>query len=459
MPNTCVFTIVSKNYLHFARALMESVKAVAPDVARVVALCDRFDFYNPESEIFTVIPVEELNILQFEELTIRSTIVELNTAVKPFVFANLYSNNHYRKLIYFDPDILIYGSLEPMRALLDKYNILLTPHITEPVIGSTTPSELDIIQSGTYNLGFIALRCNERTLEFLDWWKAHLLTDCIIDKERGIFLDQKWIDLAPGMFEGVRVVRDPGWNVAYWNLRQRVVVQKNSCYFVNEKPLVFFHFSGFRPLDRVFSAHNNSYEFESLPTAVQTIIDDYRIRLQDHGADITRHYRYAFASRPDGVWLPDIVRQAYRRNKIYMQNIGPQHREFYAKLLAVLSEPANIAGRSNALISRIGHEIYLARPEIREAYPDLFANDAEGFAKWYVESVEREYQLPSELVTPVKQILEMQHDGKHRNIGSRVLTSLLNMMDRSDRLRRIVVKLTSKRVRHKLRFFLLKFDR
>ena len=57
----------------------------------------------------------------------------------------------------------------------------------------------------------------------LDWWGVRLERDCIVDPERGFFVDQRWIDLVPGMADDFYVLRDPGFNVAYWNLPTRTV--------------------------------------------------------------------------------------------------------------------------------------------------------------------------------------------------------------------------------------------
>ena len=84
-----------------------------------------------------------------------------------------------------------------------------------------------MLQSGTYNLGFIALRASDEARRFVAWWQRKLLRDCVVDIARGLFTDQKWIDLVPGMYCGVGIVRDPGWNVAYWNLNHRQVTQSN----------------------------------------------------------------------------------------------------------------------------------------------------------------------------------------------------------------------------------------
>ena len=69
---------------------------------------------------------------------------------------------------------------------------------------------------------------------------CHNQIDC------GLFTDQRWVDLAPAFFEGLKILRDPGYNVATWNLTHRTVAGSlESGLTVNGRPLCFFHFSGF----------------------------------------------------------------------------------------------------------------------------------------------------------------------------------------------------------------------
>jgi hypothetical protein len=92
---------------------------------------------------------------------------------------------------------------------------LQTPHLTGELDEGYHPTELDILRSGVYNLGFLGLTRSQETMRFLKWWQVRLHDRCLVDLNRGLFVDQRWMDLAPGLFDGVFVLRDPGCNVAY----------------------------------------------------------------------------------------------------------------------------------------------------------------------------------------------------------------------------------------------------
>ena len=82
------------------------------------------------------------------------------------------------------------------------------------------------------------------TTNVLQWWQSKLEFDCRVNLAENLFVDQRWMDLTPGLFDDVRVLRHEGYNVAYWNLKHRAVAKVAGGFDVNGVPLVSFHFSG-----------------------------------------------------------------------------------------------------------------------------------------------------------------------------------------------------------------------
>jgi hypothetical protein len=109
---------------------------------------------------------------------------------------------------------------------------------------NSLPNEMTFLQSGAFNLGFIGLSKTEETLHFLRWWKERLWHYCLSDVQKGLFVDQKWIDLVPSLFERVHILKEPAYNVAYWNLQEKTFAVGKDTLTVNGVPLYFFHFSG-----------------------------------------------------------------------------------------------------------------------------------------------------------------------------------------------------------------------
>ena len=68
---------------------------------------------------------------------------------------------------------------------------------------------------------------------------------CFVQVDKGLFVDQIWLNYAPLYYDRVFIIRHLGYNIAYWNFHERSIEQMGGRWFVNKKfPLKFFHFSG-----------------------------------------------------------------------------------------------------------------------------------------------------------------------------------------------------------------------
>lgn len=146
--------------------------------------------------------------------------------------------------VFADADVMFFSDLrEPLAALGDKA-FLLTPHQTEL---STDQAEHDYLQSGWINAGFFAI-CNSHTAtkRILGWLINRITRRGFFAPSLGLYCDQSWLSQLPLAFnDDVAICSHPGMNVAYWNLPERKLTWHNGHFYVNGKPLVFFHFSGF----------------------------------------------------------------------------------------------------------------------------------------------------------------------------------------------------------------------
>lgn len=306
-------TIVSRNYLHFARVVCESFLAAHPGARFFVLLVDRL---GPEEtfaqEKFELIPVESIAIPQFASIAFKYDILELNTNVKPSFLKWILKNRNIERLIYLDPDIYVYSALAETYQLLDSADVVLTPHILSPVQDDRRPREQDFLLSGVFNLGFVGVANRKGSIEILDWWEARCLGSGFSEQRAGLFVDQKWANLFPCFFAKVAISRDPGCNMAYWNLHERRIERRDGEYWVNgASRLKFFHFSGMdlNDINRV-SKYQNRFTLRERADLVP-VFEEYLGRVsrnRNTGADLVP---YAFGSFSDGTAVTELARRVY----------------------------------------------------------------------------------------------------------------------------------------------------
>lgn len=237
------------NYLSKAMILCSSLKKYHPECITIICLVEEeipreigeFKYFDK------IILAKDLGIENFYQYMFKHTIIEGATCVKGHLFQYLLDNyQDENKFIYLDPDVKVFSCLEELEALLEQEEIVITPHLTgyRKELSYIKHHEISVLQHGVYNLGFLGIRRGEESRKFINWWTSRLYKYCYDDKENGIFTDQKWIDLAPALFD-VYILKHPGYNFAWWNYPTREVTGDNENYSVNDSKLRFMHFSHF----------------------------------------------------------------------------------------------------------------------------------------------------------------------------------------------------------------------
>ncbi len=379
-PIPALFTIVSANYIAFAATLMQSVRRFHPDMPRYIILADaprQFEGLDLAAEL---IACDDLGIELIGNMKLWYSVIELNTAIKPFTFQYLFTRRGFHAAIYLDPDIELYAPLDSVLSGMLDHSLVLTPHMTKPLQDGKHPSDLSIMKSGVHNLGFVAVRNDEDGCALVRWWCERLYAHCRVDVPGNIFTDQRWMDLAPAFVERTLLLRDPGYNLAYWNLVHRTVTRSDEgVWQVDGQPLAFFHFSGIDPEDPAsFSRHQNRFTIATLGV-VAGLCAGYRGRVLANGWLATRTIPYGFARFDDGEPILDAMRhwllQAGDDGLIAKHEPLRVDTAFFA-----VADETRFAGGTQ--LTRYMHQLWRDRPDLHAAFDLGSSTGVANYVAW-----------------------------------------------------------------------------
>ncbi|MDN4593224.1 hypothetical protein, partial [Polycladomyces subterraneus] len=243
-------TITTLNRIHMAMVMAKSVKELHPNAG--IAVCVVEEKIPEQARNFKyfdhIVLAKNLGHPDFYRHMFKHKLNEGCWSLKPRLLLYLLRTFQAEdRLVYLDTDTKVFSPFHEVNQVLDQSPIILTPHITHPSMQDELEKmqdELEILKHGLYNSGFIALKRTEESLRFLNWWTERLNRLCYRDLSRGIYGDQRWLDLAPIYFD-VHILQHPGYNVAKWNLYHRKITLTNGKFLVNDQPLRFYHFAGF----------------------------------------------------------------------------------------------------------------------------------------------------------------------------------------------------------------------
>jgi hypothetical protein len=296
---TVSFTICANNYLAHAKTLAISFKKNHPDIPFIIAIVDEPNATINYEDLGAdeVLWASDLLLNLIKELKDTYGIAELCTVVKPELFKYLYRNHEC--VLYIDPDIKVFSKFDEIFIALKDYDMILTPHICSPTGDVGHPQDKDLMRTGIYNLGFLAMKKTKKTLAFLNWWDKRVKAYGFHDLSKGYFYDQIWLGYAPAFLDNVFVIRHLGYNMANWNLHERKLIEKNSKYYVNDSTtkLCFFHFSHFKMESLpILASYNKNFNLNNRPD-LKSIYLEYQSDLLVNGYNDLKNIEYTYGKK------------------------------------------------------------------------------------------------------------------------------------------------------------------
>ncbi len=237
-------TISTFSHLYKVYALCESLEKQKHDFTLHVLVSDSdSDFAFPNCRFWRLSDLKSdstsINIIR----KYKHHSDKLRWSLKP-VLIKFLLDQEAEKVIYLDNDLYFYSGYQFLFDLLNKYSVLLTPHYYK----HDPQKEQNWLEAnfkvGLFNAGFIG--ASKNSSETLQWWAECCEYRCEKNIWRGLFDDQKYLDLVPVMDENAHIVRHMGCNVASWNTETCERKMINGELKINgEFPVVFIHFNPF----------------------------------------------------------------------------------------------------------------------------------------------------------------------------------------------------------------------
>ena len=238
-----ICSVATNSYLPRFLCLLRSVHRFHPE-ARVV-LC------QPERELHPIIDKLRLHAVRASDLygddfwrrPLRHSIAETSRAIRPRAIQ--YALNMYPEesvVIGLDADMTIESPLVDAIDLILRTDIVVTPHYLHGPVGQPVSDLILALSRGTYNSGFVGLRRGVTAASFLAWWQDKAEAMCSYDPSRGLYYEQKWLDAAAALFP-LTVIRHHGYNVGYWNVRERAIQWSGHRWEACGQPLTCIHWS------------------------------------------------------------------------------------------------------------------------------------------------------------------------------------------------------------------------
>ncbi len=242
MHNFC--TLFDSNYLPRALVMYQSLVATGDDFRLYVVCFDElaFDVLNRlDLSRLVAISLADFESKELVSVKAQRTAGEYCWTCTPHVIRYVLDTYQLKQVTYLDADLCFYEKPSVLLAEVELAgaSVLITEHRYTPIYDYSATS-------GIYCVQFMTFNADDHGLTVLQWWQDRCLEWCYARYEDGKFGDQMYLDDWPERFEGVHVLQHLGGGVAPWNIQQYRVHEIQGKLYVNDSPLIFYHFQNYK---------------------------------------------------------------------------------------------------------------------------------------------------------------------------------------------------------------------
>ena len=400
-------TIATPDRAAQSRIFARSARECHPDARLIVLVPDADAPPGIFADLYDlVISAEQLSLSGLADMRFRYSTAELCFALKPWLIRHLFEKMPGEPIYYFDSDIELFTPLSEVEAALAQgANLVLTPHILQP--GSDQDRERALLRSGSFNAGFLAVAPSEPARAFVAWWCDRVRTGCVNDHPEGPYGDQKWLELAPSICDGVVVLRHPGYNFAYWNAYERKLSCLGGAWNAAGSPLRFVHYSQWNLREQDWEQYLARY-FRREYEPFAGLFAQYQKKVRDEGRFDEEHSPgvYGEVLAPSGKPVPDLLRRAYERHG---PSVDGDASAVFACAVSVLNASSKArADLPDLPVTLLYDEIWQHHADLRDRFDIDRASGRLAYLRWLVEAGAAELGIPAAFMPPARVALERE---------------------------------------------------
>ena len=345
--NIVVVSVTTRNYIYRARVFFDSVAAFLPEAQRIVCCVDEvgrdLDF---SKDSFEIVDAASLGILRYEQLALALTPTALCCLLKPYAVQFALQDSAISKVIYIDNDMALFRDPTEILSGLEAASCVLTPHHLYPLPTASIPDEQELHSFGIFNAGIFGFRRCDESMCFLKWWAEWMLDPRRFHFQSGY--DQVWLNYVPVYCPSYAVLRDPTYNVAFWNLAERDLHLEKDGFCCGTRKLTTFHFSNFNenhPESLVWPRSVSNY---TPSEATEKIATDIVSKWEKAGMMESLATGYGYSKWPDGREVTQDQRQvAYtlwdelpRDMDPWSSDLQSKYPDIYHKIFGITQLPS-----------------------------------------------------------------------------------------------------------------------
>ncbi len=240
-------TISTTSHLFKVFALFDSLKKQQEDVVMHVLITDA-DSVEPFQQH------QQIGLKYYLRSNIKNPLSEkiskkyignadrLRWSFKSLFINYLFQEQALERVIYLDNDIAFFGDFAFLFNYFNDYHLILTPHHYS-INPEKKQNWLEAnFRVGLYNAGFLGVHKN--AADIMLWWAKCCLYRCEKNSMRGLFDDQKYLDLFPIIEPKTLILSHKGCNVAEWNKDVCKRVKSGLNVLIDGKyDIIFIHFN------------------------------------------------------------------------------------------------------------------------------------------------------------------------------------------------------------------------